>query len=149
MEWKELFTDHSHIHKCLTSVLERMCCTQHHALAPVSQEMKANVKAANIFMYKYLPTHCDVLFCFLISSSSTANRPWKHYFPKNRASGKGCLLMQAGCSLSFLSTAFCGACGGIMWIWNKNNSIKRWFMAQNFFLWCFGFQISWNINREK
>lgn len=83
-----------------------MCYTQHHALAPVSQEMKANVKDANIFMYNYLPIPCDVLFCFLISSSSTTNRPWKHYFPKSRASRKGCLLMQVGCSLNFLSTAF-------------------------------------------
>lgn len=46
---------------CLTSILERMCYTQHHALAPVSHKMKANLKAANIFMYNYLPSHCTVV----------------------------------------------------------------------------------------
>lgn len=60
------------------------------------------------------------------------------FLKKSRASRKGCLLMQAGCSLNFLSTAFCGAWGGTMWISSKNSSINRWFMTQFFSLmFCF------------
>jgi len=112
---------------CLTSLLERMCYTQCHALAPVNHKMKANLKAANIFIYNYLPSHCDMLFCCLVSSSSAANRAWNHYFHKNRASSKGCLLMQA--DMSFLATVYCGTQRGTTWTSSKNSSIKRWFMS--------------------
>lgn len=114
---------------CLTSVLERMCYTQHHALAPVSHEMKANLKAANIFMHNYLPSHCDMLFCCLVSSSSAANRSWNQYFHKNRAPRKGYVLMQADWSMSLFATVYCGTQRGTTWISSKNSSIRSWFKS--------------------
>lgn len=100
----------------LTSALARMCYTQCHALAPVSRETKANLKAANIVMYGCLPSHCKLLLCCLISPPSTENRAWNHYFHKKRKSRKVCLLMQANWSMSLLATAYCGTQRRTTWI---------------------------------